>query len=195
MENLSAVVDAEPCGDRMADGAADGEGGEELGPRHLEYAGGEDEGAERHRWREQRGEGHGEDGVLLHPGADALEDAWRDVFFEEGHATGLADLVAEVAAERGACGGEQDEEDGVRLLGGEEDDHDVGEARDGQRDKGRVDDGDQEDAEDAEGDEQVDELRGVVMRLGGDQFGERVDGFGEKHLGIGREVRGTSREY
>jgi len=40
--------------------------------------------------------------VRLHPVADPLEDARWDVLFEEVHASGLADLVADGTAEKGA---------------------------------------------------------------------------------------------
>ena len=82
-EDLLAVADAEPDGDGVADEAADGEGDHELAAGHLERAGGEDEGAERHGRREDGGEGDGEDGVVLHPAGDASEDARRDVLFDE----------------------------------------------------------------------------------------------------------------
>jgi hypothetical protein len=95
--------------------------------------------------------------VIFHPVADAFKDTRRNVFFQEGHAAALADLIAEVSAERGACRGEQDEQDPAVMLGGENDDHDVGDARQGQRDEGAVDDGDEEDAEDAEAEEKVEE--------------------------------------
>ena len=111
-EDVAAVVDAEPGGDGVAQAAADGEGGEEFVARHLERAGGEDEGAES-------GMGGGR-----MAGRATERMAWfsiqlqtrlkmrgGDVLFEEGHAAGLADLVAEVSAERGADGGEQDEEE------------------------------------------------------------------------------------
>ena len=42
----------------------------------------------------------GEAWVPLHPAADGLEDARRDVLLQEGHAAALADLVAEEAAEK-----------------------------------------------------------------------------------------------
>ena len=58
--------------------------------------------------------------------------------------------MAEVSAERGADGGEQNEEDNVLMLRGQDDDHDVGDAGHGQGDKGTIDDGDQKDAEEPE---------------------------------------------
>jgi hypothetical protein len=165
MDDAAAVVDSQPRGDGVACRAADGEGSEELFSRHVQSACGEDEGAERHGRRQDGGEGHGEDGVVLHPVADALEDAGRDVLFDEGHAAGLADLVAEVSAERGACGGEENQQEPAMVLGGEDDDHDVGEAGQRERDEGAVDDGDKEDTEDAEAEEQVHEWAAVsVMR-------------------------------
>ena len=68
---MTAVVDAEPGGDGVADAAADGEGDEELVAGHVERAGGEDEGRERHGGWEDCGKSDGEDGVVLHPVADA----------------------------------------------------------------------------------------------------------------------------
>ena len=50
------------------------------------------------------GKGDGEDGVALHPVADTVEDARGDALLEEGDAAGLADLIAEVSAGRGAKG-------------------------------------------------------------------------------------------
>ena len=96
--------------------------------------------------------------------ADAFEDAGGDVFLKEGHAAALADLIAEVAAERGACCGEEDEQDPAVMLGGEHDDHDVGDAGQGQRYEGAVDDGDEEDTEDAKAEEHVHEgVAGLTM--------------------------------
>ena len=95
--------------------------------------------------------------MALHPLADAFEDARGDALFEEGHAAALADLIAEVSADRGAGGGEQNEQEQVLVLRGHDDDHDVGDAGDGQWDEGAVDDGDQEDAEESEAEEEVEE--------------------------------------
>ena len=117
-EDVAAVVDAEPSGDRVACGAADGEGGHEGLLRHLECACGEDEGRERHGWREDGGEGYGEDCVALHPVTDAVEDARGDAFFEEGYAAGLADLIAEVSADCRAQCGDRDQEKPVIVAGG-----------------------------------------------------------------------------
>ena len=113
-----------------------------------------------------------------HPVADAFEDAGRDVFFKEGHASALTDLMAEVSAERRAGRGEENEQDDVLLARGHHDDHDVGDAGEGQRDEGAVDDGDEEDAEDAEAEEEVQ---------------ERGCGRGEEQVRSGgRPQRGTS---
>ena len=139
VEELVAVADADPDGDAVAEEAADGEGCHEFFARHADGSGGEDEGRERHGRRQQGGERDGEDGVLLHPGGDALEDAGGDMLFEEGHATGLAGGVGEEASEGGAGGGDGDEQDGVGVAGGVEDDHDVGDAGDGEGDEGAVD--------------------------------------------------------
>ena len=89
-EEGAAVADADPDSDAVAEEAADGEGPHEFFARHVHGAGGEDEGRERHGRRKKRGEGDGEDGVVFHPVGDAAEDAFGDVFFEEGHAAGLA---------------------------------------------------------------------------------------------------------
>jgi hypothetical protein len=56
-------------------------------------SGDEDEGRERHGWREDGREGDGEDGVVLHPVGDTGEDGFGDVFFKKGEAAGLADRV------------------------------------------------------------------------------------------------------
>ena len=167
----------------MAQEAADGEGGEELVARHLERACGQHEGRERHGRRQDGGQRDREDGVRLHPVADGLEEARGDVFFEEGHAAGLADLVAEEAAEERAGGGRADEEEEIGVLRGEHHDHDVGDAGDGQRDEGRVDDGDEEHADDAEGEQQVEERVGVMG--GGGRSGEALE------AGAGRSDRGA----
>ncbi len=120
-------------------------------------------GRERHGRRKDGGQRDGEDGVVLHPVADAFEDARGDALFEEGHASGLADLVAEVSAEGRAGGGEQDEEEPrcragaamtmimMSVMPGM-----------GSGTKERVDDGDEEDAEDAEAEEEVEEGMGVA---------------------------------
>ena len=116
-----AVADADPDGDAVADEAADGEGPHEFFARHVDGAGGEDEGRERHGRGEKRGQRDGEDGVVFHPGGHAAEDAFGDVFFEEGHAAGLTDGVGEEASDGGAEGGEGDEEEDVGVGGGEDD--------------------------------------------------------------------------
>ena len=61
-----------------------------------------------------------------------------------------------------------DEEEEVGVLRGEHDDHDVGDAGDGQRDEGGVDDGDEEDAEEAEVEEEGEERVGMTAGRGGD---------------------------
>jgi len=186
VKDVAAVVDAKPCSNGVADGAADGEGDHEFFSRHVERACSEDEGAQRHGRRKDGGEGDGEDGVALHPVAYALEDACGDVFFEEGHAAALTDLVAKISAECGACGCKKDEQDDVLLAGGHHDDHDVGDAGHGQRDEGAVDNGDEEDAEDAEAEEQVHKrAAGAAMNCcslgcGCDEVLRRVDGRREE---------------
>lgn len=172
---MFAVVDAEPGGDGMTGGSAEGEGGEELSLRHFEGAGGEDEGGEGHGGREDGGEGDGDEGVVLHPSGDAFEDARGHVFLEELHAAGVSDLVAEVSADRGAEGGGEHEEEEAGVLRGEEDEHDVGDAGDGEGDEGGVDDGDEEDADEAVAEEEVDE--GVAVRRGGEPKGAGVEGW------------------
>ena len=49
----------------------------------------------------------------------------------------------------------------MSWLGGEDDEHDVGDAGDGQRDEGGVDDGDEEEAEESEAEEEVQERIGI----------------------------------
>jgi hypothetical protein len=156
-DDVPAVVDAKPRCDDVTEASTDGEGDHEFFARHLERARCENEGAERHGRGQDGGQRDGEDGVAFHPLADAFEDAWRDAFFEESHAAALADHMAEVSAERGADGGEQNEEDYVLMLGGHDDDHDVGDAGHGQGDEGAVDDGDQKDAEEPEAEEEMEE--------------------------------------
>lgn len=126
----------------------------------MQGAGGEDEGRERHRRWKDGGQRDGEDGVLFHPGGDAGEDALGDVLLEEGQAASLTDCVGDEAADGGAEGGDGDEQDGVGVRGGVDDQHDVGDPGDGERDKGAVDAGDQEEADETEVDEEVHE--GVV---------------------------------
>ena len=185
-QDVAAVVNAEPCGDGVADGAADGEGDHEFFSRHVECAGSEDEGAQRHGWRKDGREGDGEDGVVLHPVAHALEDACGDVPFEEGHAAALTHLVAEVSAERRTCGCKKNEQDDVLLACGHHDDHDVGDAGHRQGDEGAVDDGDEEDSEDAEAEKQVHKrAAGAAMnccslRCGRYEVLRRVDGRREE---------------
>ena len=104
----------------------------------------------------------------FHPAGDAAEDAGRGAFFDEGHAAGLADAIGEPAAEGGGDGGEDNEEPGVGVLGGEEDEHDVGHAGEREGDEGGVDDGDEEEAHEAVAQEQLHEV-GIVAGEGGDQ--------------------------
>jgi hypothetical protein len=180
MEEGSSVADAEKHGDSVARETAGGEGDHELLQRHFERAGGEDEGAERHRRRQNGGERDGEDGVRFHPSADSLEDARRDAFFDEGHASGLADTPGEPAAECGAGSRDGDEQEGIRVLGGVEHEHDVGDAGDGERDEGGIDGGDEEEANEAIFQEQVHPL---VMRSGEGGACEGGDEAGEGHTG------------
>ena len=154
---MPSVVGAEPCCHGVSESAADREGDHELFARHIERARGEYKWAERHGWWKDGGQRDGEDGVAFHPEADAFEDARGDAFLEEGHTTTLADLMAEVSAERGAGTCEQDEEDYVLALGGHHDDHDVGDPGYGKRDEGAVHDGDQEDTAETEAEEEVQE--------------------------------------
>jgi hypothetical protein len=194
----ATVADADPDGDGVAREAAEGEGSHEFFARHADGAGGEDEGGERHRRREDGGQGDGEDGVGFHPGGDAGEDAGGDVLFEEGHASGLTGGVGEASSDGGAEGGDGDEEDGVGVAGGVEDEHDVGDAGDGERDEGAVDDGDEEEADEAEVEEEVHEgvMDGVRGRSRGLEREEgREWGGGETHAGDMTLVgRGESRE-
>ena len=83
-----------------------------------------------------------------------LEDAGWDALLEEGHAAGVSDLVADVAADGRAGGGEQDEQEDVGVLRGEHDDHDVGDAGEGERDEGGVDDGDEKESAESEVEEE-----------------------------------------
>ena len=183
VEDVSSVADAEPDRDAVADEAAEGEGEHELADGHLEGSGGEDERAEGHGRGQEGGERDGEDGVGFHPAGDALEDAGRGALLDEGHAAGLADSVGEPAAEGGGDGGEDDEEPGVSVLGGEEDEHDVGHAGEGEGDEGGVDDGDEEETDEAVTQEQLHEV-GVVA-------GEEEEG-GEQHR---VETRMDTLEY
>lgn len=132
--------------------------------------------------------------MFFHPAANVFEDARGDVFFEELHPSGVTDLVAEVSANRGACGGEQNEQNPVGLLRGIDDEHDVGDAGDRQRDKGRVDDRDEKDAEDAEAGQEMEEPAGVMVRGGGQKKGEKVlrrIGCGcDGNCGAGKELHG-----
>jgi hypothetical protein len=185
MKELVAVADADPDGDAVADQPADGEGPHEFLARHVHRSGGQDEGRERHRGWEQRGQRDGEDGVLFHPGGHAAEDAFGDVLFEEGHASGLTGGVGEEASDGGADGGDGDEQDGVGVAGGVEDQHDVGYAGDGERDEGAVDDGDEEEADQAEVEEEMDE---AVM----DGVGRHLRWLGERGW-QGDEERGKDR--
>ena len=51
------------------------------------------------------------------------------------YSAGVADLVAEVSADGGAGGGDRDEQVPEMMLRGHDDDHDVGDARQRQRDE------------------------------------------------------------
>ena len=103
--------------------------------------------------------------MALHPVADAFEDVRIDALFEEGHAAALADQMAEISAERGSPGGEQNQKDDVLMLRRHDDDHDVGDARHGQWNEGTVDDRDQKYAEESEAEEEMEErVAGSAMR-------------------------------
>ena len=121
--------------------------------------------------------------MVFYPVRDAAEDLWGDAFFEEGEAAGLSYGVRKEAAEGGADGGYCDEENDVLVPGGVEDEHDVGDAGDGEWDEGAVDDGDEEEADDAEVEEEVDDrVVGLVrswLRLEG-EGGE--DGGAQEHV-------------
>ena len=71
----------------------------------LSAPGGENEGAERHGWREQGGGGprRGWRGDSIQP-QTRLKMRGGRAFFYEVHAARLAHLIAEVAAECGASG-------------------------------------------------------------------------------------------
>ncbi len=117
--------------------------------------------------------------MVFHPGSDAAEDVFRDVLFEEGHASSLTDGVGEEASDRGAERGDSDEEEEVGVGGGEDDEEDVGDAGDGEWNEGAVDCRDGEQADDAEVSEEVDEaVMGGVMgwSRGGLQGEERGRG-------------------
>jgi hypothetical protein len=116
--------------------------------------------------------------VALHPIADELEDAWGDTFFEEGHASTLTNLIAEISADGGAGGGDENQDQPIGgVAGRHEDEHDVGDTGAGEGDEGRVDDGDEEEAEDAEAEEEMEE--GGVSRPGSEEREDpRGDGTG-----------------
>jgi hypothetical protein len=170
----AAVVDTDPDGDGVAQEAREGESPHELFARHVDGTGDQDEGRERHGRGKQGRQGDGEDGVVLHPVGDAVEDGFGDVLFEEAEPARLADGVREEAAQGGADGGESDEEEDVGLGGGEGDEQDVGDAGDGQRDEGAIDGGDGEKADEADVAHEVHEAA-VGLRVG---VGVRVDGGG-----------------
>jgi hypothetical protein len=128
----------------------------------VKRAGGEDEGTKRHRWRQDGRHSDSQDGVRFHPATDCFEYAGRGAFFNEGHTAGLADAPGEPTSESGAGGGDRDQEDGVLVLGGEQDKHDVGDAGDGERHERGIDDGDEEEADDAEVQQQVHEMTAVL---------------------------------
>lgn len=164
MKHLAAVDDAKGGGDGVPKETAEGERGDKGAESHAQGAGGEHKWAEGHGWREERGQGDGEDGVVLHPLGNAAKDAPGDVLFEELHAAFLGDDVAEIAAQGGSGGGRSDQEEEVSVLRGVEDDQDVGDAGDGQRNEGAVDDGDEEEADEAEGDEELNEVVVLMCR-------------------------------
>ena len=139
--------------------------------------------------------------MVLHPVAGPLEDAGWDVLLQEAHASCVAGLVADGSAEKGAEGGRANEKEEIGVLCGEHDDHEVGEAGDGQRDEGGVDDGDKQDPDEAEGEQEVEERIGMIM-VGGRQRGGEVlgevpggedRGCGKRHGGMTRILGGKSR--
>ena len=129
--------------------------------------------------------------MVFHPAGDAFEDARRDALLDELHAPGVTNLIAEIAPESGAEGGGEHEEDEVGVLGGEQNDHDVGDAGDGQRHERGVDDGDEEDADQSEAEDEVHELALMVGR--GEPHGGGVEW--QQRRGVGghhgrRDARG-----
>ncbi len=76
----------------------------------------------------------------------------------------MADFIAEISAQRGADTGKKNEQEQVHVLRRHDDDHDIRDARQRQRDKGRVDDRDEQEADEAEVKQIVEE--GVGMRTG-----------------------------
>ena len=104
--------------------------------------------------------------MAFHPIADELTGARGDSFFEEGHASALADLVADVSTERRAKRRGEDEQRPVGCAEcGHQDEHDVGEAGDRQRNEGGVDDGDEKEPDDAKADGEM--KQGRVTRAWG----------------------------
>jgi len=184
VEECVAVADTDPDGDAVTDETADGEGPHKFFARHVDGAGGQDEGGERHRRRQKRGEGDGEDGVVCHPVGHAAEDSLGDVLLEEGHTAGLTDGVGEESSDGRAQGGDGDQEKDVGVGGGEDDEEYVGDAGDGEGDERAVDCGDGEQADEAEVAEEVDEavvggVRGGCC-LEGEERGGRCEG--DAHL-------------
>ena len=151
-------------GDGMTGEAAEGEGRHEGAAAHFEGSGCQDKGTEGHGRRQNGGQGHCEDCMIFHPGGDALEDAWWNAFLKERHASGLPDQIAEESTKSrpGACENKEQREVGpAAALGRYDDNHDVGEAGDGQGNKRGIDDGDDEDPEEAKREKQMKQGGGV----------------------------------
>jgi hypothetical protein len=157
-------MEAESDCDEVARCPAEDEGPEEFALRHLEGSRGQDKWRHGHRRGKECGDCDGQDGVLLHPLPDEFKDSRGDALFKERHSTGQSDTIAQIAADCGADGGHKDEHEPVRVPGCHQDKHDVGDTGDRQGDERRIDDGDQEKAEWAEGEEEVQERRAVRVR-------------------------------
>ena len=84
-------------------------------------------------------------------------------------------------------GDEDKQESTVGVAGGHDDEHDVGNARNRERNEGRIDDGDEEEAEESEAEEEVKE-RGMGPR--GRDLEQKVE-CGT----VSAELRARSRSY
>ncbi len=161
---LAAIVDAEPT--------ARGERTKRLRvkvvmnllPRHVHGAGDQHKRRERHGRRQQRGQRDSEDGVVLDPQVTRARILGGTCFSRKLQAAGLAGGVGEKASHGRASGSDEDQQEDVLMRGGVEDQHDVGDAGDGQRHEGAVHDRDEEESGEAEVEEEVRERVWCVGR-------------------------------
>lgn len=140
VDNLPAVVEAEPADEAVAGDARSGIGGEKSSARDAEGSCGEQKRREGDGRGQDRGKKDSQRSVPLYPVVDAAADLGGDMFFERGQPTFAAGVPGEIAANEGPGNGQGDEGDdmnggGVGVYGDEQQEQISG-AGDGQGNDG-----------------------------------------------------------